>query len=172
MQKLLISSKLFVSLMSTINFSSLTLGNSIQFEDASSVIIGLEFVLLNLCLTNSENLLSLSFQKNPDLLIFWAAARIFSDVWVSESNWSTTGRPVLTWPTDDDWLVDTPSSGEWQRVYGSLVLLAPRWTVVKRSLCRWCSHRTQGHASSALRCAGWAHNLWEGHTRQGSQGPH
>ena len=29
-----------------------------------------EFVFSNLCLTDSENLLSLSFQKNPDLLTF------------------------------------------------------------------------------------------------------
>ena len=42
----------------------------IQFLNTSSVIIGLEFVFSNLCLTVSENLLSLSFQKNPDLLTF------------------------------------------------------------------------------------------------------
>ena len=28
-------------------------------------------------LDNQQDLLSLSFQKNPNLLIFWAAARIF-----------------------------------------------------------------------------------------------
>ena len=70
MKKLLISSKLFVSLMSTINFSSLRLDRFIQFLTASSVIIGLELVFLNLCLAISENLLFVSFQKNPDLLIF------------------------------------------------------------------------------------------------------
>ena len=70
MKKLLISSKSFVSLMSTINFSSLRLGNSIQFLDSSSVKIGLELVFLNLCSRISENLLFLSFQENPDLLIY------------------------------------------------------------------------------------------------------
>ena len=72
MKKLLISSKLFVSLMSTINFSSLRLDNFIQLWNTSSVIIGLEFVFLNLRLKISENMLalSLSFQKNPNLLIF------------------------------------------------------------------------------------------------------
>ena len=70
MKKLLISSMLFVSLMSTIDFPSLRLDNFIQLLDTSSVIIGLELVFSNLCLTISENLLSLSFQKNPDLLIF------------------------------------------------------------------------------------------------------
>ena len=70
MKKLLISSKLFVSFKSTINLTSLRLDISIQFLDTSSVIIGLEFVFLNLCSAISENLLSLSFQKIPDLLIF------------------------------------------------------------------------------------------------------
>ena len=56
--------------MSTTNFSSLGLDNFTQLLDTSSVIIGLEFVFSNLCWTISENLLFLSFQKNPDLLIF------------------------------------------------------------------------------------------------------
>ena len=70
MKKLLISSKLFLSRKSMINLTSLRLNNSIQFLDTSSIIIGLELVFLNLCSTISENLLFLSFQKNPDLLIF------------------------------------------------------------------------------------------------------
>ena len=70
MKKLLISSKLFVSCKNTINLTSFRLDNSIQFWDTSSVIIGLELVFLNLCSAISENLLFLSFQKNPDLLIF------------------------------------------------------------------------------------------------------
>ena len=70
MKKLLISSMSFVSLMSTINFSSLRLDHFIQLSNTSSVIICLEFVFLNLCSIISENLLFLSFQKNPDLLIF------------------------------------------------------------------------------------------------------
>ena len=61
---------LFLSFMSTSNRTSLTLDNSILFLDTSSVIIGLELVFLNLCSTISENFLSLSFQENPDLLIF------------------------------------------------------------------------------------------------------
>ena len=70
MKKLLISSKSFVSLMSTINVSSLRLDHFIQLLNTSSVLIGLEPVFLNLCSIISENLLFLSFQKNPDLLIF------------------------------------------------------------------------------------------------------
>ena len=70
MKKLLIPSTAFVSLMSTINFSFLRLDDFIQLLNTSSVIIGLEFVFSNLCLTLSENLRSLSFQKNPDLLTF------------------------------------------------------------------------------------------------------
>ena len=48
----------------------LRLDRFIQLLNTSSVIIGLEFVFLNLCLTVSENLLSLSIQKNPYLLTF------------------------------------------------------------------------------------------------------
>ena len=79
MKKLLISSKLFVLLKSTIKFLSLRPDNFVQFLDLSYVIIGLELVFLNLCSVISENLLFLSFQKNPYLLIFCAATRI-SDV--------------------------------------------------------------------------------------------
>ena len=67
MKKLLMS---LVSLMSTINFTSLRPDRFIQFLNTSSVIIGLELVFLNLCSIISENLLFLSFQKNPYLLIF------------------------------------------------------------------------------------------------------
>ena len=57
-------------LVSTINFSSLRLDNFIQLLNTSSVMIGLELVFSNFCLTASEILLSLSFQKNSDLLTF------------------------------------------------------------------------------------------------------
>ena len=84
MKKLLISSKLFES---AINFSSLRLDNFIQLLNTSSVMIGLEFVFLNLCLTISENLLSLSFQKNPDLPHFLSCGAGCSLTFeISESN--------------------------------------------------------------------------------------
>ena len=70
MKKLLILSSSFVSLMSTTNFFFLRLDRFIQFLNTSSVIIGLELVFSNLCLTVSENLLSLSFQKDPNLFTF------------------------------------------------------------------------------------------------------
>ena len=76
-------------------------------------------------------------------------------------------------------------------VYGPLVLLAPEWTVVKRVLCRWCSHWSPSHASSRACCRWrtpawkfqwslrsgsrrriWAHNLWEGRCWPKSQAPH
>ena len=104
MKKLLISSKLFISLKSTINFTSLRLDNSIQFWDISSVIIGLELVCLNLCSIISEHLLFLSFKMNPDLLIFWVATRILSDAWTEWSKLinrspcsNMTDRQRLTW---------------------------------------------------------------------------
>ena len=96
MNELLISSKLFVSLMSTINFTSLRLDNSIQFWDISSVIIGQEFVFLNICSIICENLLLLSFQKNPDCS-FSESRRGFSlTLEISDLNSSETGLPVLT----------------------------------------------------------------------------
>ena len=76
------------------------------------------------------------------------------------------------WQTTTDWTTNLRQESD-KLVYGSLHLLALGWTVVKRAPCRWCSHRTQGHASSgtcprqripgctvqwSLRCAGrWAH---------------
>ena len=48
MKKLLISSKSLVSLMSTINFSSLRLDHFIQFLNTSFVIIGMELVFESL----------------------------------------------------------------------------------------------------------------------------
>ena len=76
-------------------------------------------------------------------------------------------------------------------VYGSLDLLAPEWTVVKRALCRWCSHWFPSHASSRACCRWrtpgwrfqwslrsgscrwrWAHNLWEDCCRPMCLTPH
>ena len=57
MKKLLISSMLFVSLVSTINFILFQQDNFIQFLDISSVMIGLELVFLNLCSAISDNLI-------------------------------------------------------------------------------------------------------------------
>ena len=77
-KKLMILSKSFVSLMSTTNFSFLRLDHFIQLLNTSSVVIGLKFVFSNLCLTVSEDLLSLSFQKNPNLLTFCAVSRFLN----------------------------------------------------------------------------------------------
>ena len=192
MKKLLISSMLFVSCKSTINLTSLRLDNSIQVLDISSVIIGLELVFLNLCLIISENLLFLSFQKNPDLLIFWDATWIFPGVWIWWSKLighkspcsDMTDRQRQTW--QPAFLQESD-----KLVYGSLDLLAPEWTVVKRALCRWCSHWFPNHASSRACCRwmtpGWrfqwsmrcgscrwslAHNLWEDCSRPKYLTPH
>ena len=66
--------------MSTTNFFFfLRLDRFIQLLNTSSVVIGLEFMFLNLCLTVSENLLSLSFQKDPNLFTFGVVSLNFSD---------------------------------------------------------------------------------------------
>ena len=79
MKKWMISSKSFVSLLSTTNFFFLRLDHFIQLLNTSSVVIGLEFVFLNLCLTVSENLLSLSLQESPNLFIFGVVSLSFSN---------------------------------------------------------------------------------------------
>ena len=53
-----------------INFPSLRLDSSIQFLDTSSVIIGLKFVLLDLCSNFREDLIFLSFKENPVSFVF------------------------------------------------------------------------------------------------------
>ena len=143
MQKLLISSKSFVSLMSTINTSSLRLDNVIQLLKTPSVTIGLQLVFSNLSAWQSARVCSLCRSRRI-LIGSFSELRHGSSLTfeINESNCSTTGLSVL-WPTDDDWLDDKPSSS-------SLHLLARGWTVVKRAPCRWC-HRTRGHASSGTR---------------------
>ena len=94
--------------------------------------------------------------------------------------------PFYDRQTMTDWTTNLRHESD-KLVYGSLHLLAPRWTVVKRAPCRWCTHRSQGHASSGTRtrrripgctvqwsprCGSlWAHNLWKGRTRQECHGP-
>ena len=112
MKKLLISTTLFVPLMSTINLTSLRLDNSLQFWDLSSVIIGLELVFLNLCSMISENC---SLCRSRRILIcslseLWLG--IYLTFGICESNGFTTG--LSNWLTDDDWLDDKPSSWEWK----------------------------------------------------------
>ena len=116
MKKLMIVSKSFVSLMSTTNLFFLRLDHFIQLLNTSSVIIGLEFVFSNLCLTVSENLLSLSFQKNPNLLAFWAVSLGFlntRNLWVK---WANNGShlSIMT-----DWRRQTGRQAFFFRVIGS-----------------------------------------------------
>ena len=56
--------------MSTTNFFFLRLDRFIQFVNTSSVISGLEFMLSNLRLTVSEDLLPLSVEESPNLFAF------------------------------------------------------------------------------------------------------
>ena len=76
MKKLMILSALVVCL-STMKFFFLRLDRFIQFLYTASVIISLEFVFSNLRLTVSENLLSLSLQKSPNLFAFRVLSRYF-----------------------------------------------------------------------------------------------
>ena len=96
MKKLLISSNLFVSCINTINLTLLSLDNSIQFLDTSSIIIGLELVFLNLCLTVSENLLFLSFKKRILICSFSESRLGFSLVLELGELRLCTGLTVLT----------------------------------------------------------------------------
>ena len=96
MNKLMISSMAFVSLMSTTNFIFLRLDHFIQLLHTFSVGISVEFVFSNLCLTVSENLLSLSLQEESLSVHCQSCVSEFS--WTLEtcdSNEQTTGLPVL-----------------------------------------------------------------------------
>ena len=155
--KLLISSKLFISCKGTIDLTSLRLDNFIQFWNTSFVMIGLELVFLNLCMIISEKLLFPSFQKHPDLLILWVATRIFSDVWIwwSENRFpcsNMTDRQRLTGQQAFVKRVISLSTARW-------IFPAPEWTVVKRALCRWWSHGTLGHADLRA-CRRWRTPGW------------
>ena len=135
MNKLMISSKLFVSCQSTINLTSLILDNSIQLLNTSSIIIGLEFVFLNLNSTISDNLLSLSFRRILVCSLSELCLGISRTLEMCKSNGLTTGLSVLSWLTDDDWLDDKPSSWEWQarqRLASSSRMTGPyhRWQVL------------------------------------------
>ena len=113
MKKLLISSKSFISLTSTTNFLFLRLDHVFQLVNTSSVIFRLEFVFSDLCLTAAR---ICSLCRSRTILIC-----SLSELWlgisltfgICESNGFTTGLPVLSWLTDDDWLDDKPSSWEW-----------------------------------------------------------
>ena len=116
MKKLLISSKLFVSLMSTINFSSLRLDHCFQFSNTFSVVLGLEFVFSNLCLTVSENLLSLSLQESPNLFTFRVVSLSFLGARNLWTKWANNGSPrsIMT-----DWRRQTGRLAFFFRVIGS-----------------------------------------------------
>ena len=94
--KLLILSASFVSLTSKTNFFFLWLYRFIQLFNTSSVLIGLEFVFLNLCLTVCENLLSLSTQEGPDLFIL----RVKSLSFLSARHKSANNRFLRSIKTD------------------------------------------------------------------------
>ena len=73
MKKLLISSELFITCKSMINFPSLRFNISIHFLDTSYIRIGLTFMILNLGSDVSEDLLFLCFKENPDSFILYVA---------------------------------------------------------------------------------------------------
>ena len=58
--------------------------------------------------------------------------------------------PFYDRQTTTDWTTNLRHESD-KLVYGSLHLLAPGWTVVKRALCRWWRHRTRGHSGTHSR---------------------
>ena len=156
MKKYLLSSKLFISCKSMINFSSLRLDNSIHFLNISPIRICLKFVSLTLGSTISENLLLLSFKENPDLLIFWVTTWFFSAARSSRTKFYGSPRSYMT---DRQGLTNFLQESE-KLLCGPLVLLALEWAVVKRAPCRWCSHRIQDHADLRT-CCRWRTPGWK-----------
>ena len=185
MKNLLISSKLFVYLVSTINFSSLRLDIFIQLLNTSSVIVGLEFVFF-------ESLLGSQRESAPfvDSEESWFAHFLSCDadfLWRLSSLHQTDQQQVALF-------YDRQTSTVWTTflrpesvslVCGSrciFSLLGEHWW---RERCadgvgRWLKvMRVQGPVLAGgqvpfLAWPGgrWALNLWDGRTRQGCQGPH
>ena len=78
--------------------------------------------------------------------------------------------PFIHRQTTTDWTTNLRHEND-KLVYGSLHLLAPGWTVVQRAPVLAGGFLDARFKSP--RCGSrWAHNLWEGRTRQGCQGPH
>ena len=171
----MILSKSFFCL-STTNFFFLRLDHFVQLLNTSSVIIGLEFVFSNLCLTISKNLLSLSFQKNPNLFTSGAVSRFLDtrNLWVKWANNGSPPRSIMT-----DWRRQTGRQAFFLRVIGSSSarieehladgdvivvgviggpLLAGGFPGCIRHKPPWWSGRR-------------AHNMREAHSRPGCQGP-
>ena len=90
MNKLMILSTSFVSLMSSTIFFFLRLDRFTQLLKTFSVVLGLEFVFSNLCLTVSENLLSLSLQESPNLFAFRVVSLSFLG---ARHKWANNGSP-------------------------------------------------------------------------------
>ena len=107
MEKLLILSKLFVSLMSTTNIFFLWLDRFIQLLNTSSawnscfrISAWQSARICSLC--RSRRTLICSFSD----LLFWVS-------WALDTSRKTTGLTVLPWLTDDDRQDDRPSSSKW-----------------------------------------------------------
>ena len=154
MKKLLISSKSFVSLLNTTNSSFFWGLDHFSQLLNTSVLIGLELVFLIPSLTLSKHLLSLSFQKNPDFLIFWAVVRILTDVWNLCQTVPQRASPFYD-PQTTDQTTNLRHESD-KLLYGSHRPLAPGWTVVKGAQCRWWwRHRSRSHWETAARQVSW-----------------
>ena len=164
----------FVSLMSTTNFFFLRLDRFIQLLNTSSVVIGLEFIFSNLCLTVSENLLSFSFQQSPNLT-FRGVSLSFLDARNLWTKWANNGShlSIMT-----DWRRQTGRQAFFFRVIGSssarvkerlsngdvIVVGVIGGPLLARGLL--------GVFDISLCDEGrWAHSLWEARSRPGCQGP-
>ena len=147
MKKLMILSTAFFCL-STMKFFLLRLDRFTQFLYTSSVIISLEFVFSNLRLTVSEDLLSLSVQKSPNLFAFRVLSLNFVTLRVTcvtannglprsiMTHWRgrQTGRQAFSFR-----VIDSSSARVEERLTDN--------GVVVRHKSLWGSSR-------------WAHNLW------------
>ena len=175
MNELMILSTSFVSLMSTINFSSLRLDNFIQLLDTSSVVLGLEFVFSIFCMLVSENVLSLSLQESPNLFTFRVASQSFLGARNFWTKWANNGshRSIMT-----DWRRQTGRQAFFFRVIGLSSArvkerLADGDVIVVEVIGAVARPRTPGCIRhKPLWWSGpWAHNLWEARSRPGCPGP-
>ena len=151
MKKLLISSMLFVSLMSTINFTSLRL-------DKLHSTLGSFFCHNRPGIRVFESLLG--SQRKSALFVVpeesWFAHILSCGSeflehlkFVSQTASQRVSPFYHDWRTTTDWTTNLFLESD-RLVYGTHHLLAPRWTVVKRAPC-WCwRHRTRSLSETIL----------------------
>ena len=147
MKKQLISSKLFITCKSMINFSSLRFDNSFF-----SWILLLSESAWNSCFWIS----ALKFARICSFCLSWRILMVSFSIsrlgFCLHELSSCTGLPVLVCVWNRTELATNFLHKSDKLVFGPLILLYPEWTVVKIALSRWSHRRVPRHTSTRAPC--------------------